>query len=84
MQTAHTKSQTNVPRWLNPRGRVAPAADVSDVMREQLEYLIAHTDSGFCGCDDCERYLRVEGNPDGWCSKIAMRATELKKNTGLA
>ena len=40
--------------------RVPEPADESDVMREQLEYLIAHaTDRGACGCSECQRYLRV-------------------------
>jgi hypothetical protein len=35
-------------------------ADETDVMREQLEYLIAHTEGEVeCGCAECERYLRV-------------------------
>ena len=40
--------------------RVAEPADESDVMREQLEYLIGHaTEPGACGCSECQRYLRV-------------------------
>ena len=40
--------------------RVPEPADESDVMREQLEYLIAHaTEPGTCGCSACQRYLRV-------------------------
>ena len=40
--------------------RVPGPADVSDVMREQLEYLIGHaTDPGACGCSDCQRYIQV-------------------------
>jgi hypothetical protein len=40
--------------------RVPEPADESDVMREQLEYLIAHaTERGTCDCSDCQRYLRV-------------------------
>ena len=40
--------------------RVPEPADESDVMREQLEYLIAHTsERGNCGCSECQRYLRV-------------------------
>ena len=35
-------------------------ADEADVMREQLEYLIAHTDGEVqYGCPECQRYLRV-------------------------
>jgi len=41
--------------------RVPEPADESDVMREQLEYLIAHTsERGNCGCSECQRYLRVQ------------------------
>lgn len=32
------------------------AADTSEVMREQLDYLIEHVASGKCGCSDCRRY----------------------------
>jgi len=40
--------------------RVPEPADESDVMREQLEYLIAHaSERGNCGCSECQRYLRV-------------------------
>jgi hypothetical protein len=40
--------------------RVPEPADACDVMREQLEYLIAHaTEQGICACYDCQRYLRV-------------------------
>jgi len=40
--------------------RVPEPADENDVLREQLEYLIAHvSEQGVCGCPDCERYLRV-------------------------
>jgi len=40
--------------------RAAEPADETDVMREQLEYLIGHaTDPGACGCSECQRYLRV-------------------------
>ena len=40
--------------------RVPEPADESDVMREQLEYLIGHaTERGACGCSECQRYLRV-------------------------
>jgi hypothetical protein len=39
--------------------RVPEPADPNDVMREQLEYLIDHTERGACGCHECERYLRV-------------------------
>lgn len=40
--------------------RVPEAADESEVLREQLEYLIDHTaDQVQCGCPECQRYLRV-------------------------
>ena len=40
--------------------RVPEPAHESDVMREQLEYLIGHaTERGACGCSECQRYLRV-------------------------
>jgi hypothetical protein len=39
--------------------RVLEPADESDVMREQLEYLIGHAGRGVCGCSECQRYLRV-------------------------
>ena len=37
---------------------VAPAA-ADDVMREQLEFLIEHMATGYCGCSFCNRYLRA-------------------------
>lgn len=40
--------------------RVPGSADESDVLREQLEYLIGHaTEPGACGCSECQRYLQV-------------------------
>jgi len=40
--------------------RMEEPADETEVMREQLEYLIAHTtDEVQCGCSECQRYLRV-------------------------
>lgn len=40
--------------------RAPEPADESDVLREQLEYLIGHaTDQGACGCSECQRYLQV-------------------------
>lgn len=39
--------------------RISEPADENDVMREQLEYLIAHAAEGACGCSACQRYLRV-------------------------
>jgi hypothetical protein len=45
--------QTEMPRIPEP-------ADETDVMREQLEYLIEHAaHEGPCGCSECQRYLRV-------------------------
>jgi hypothetical protein len=44
--------------WSLPR--VPEPADESDVMREQLEYLIANaTERGACDCPEYQRYLRV-------------------------
>ena len=39
--------------------RVVIAADANDVMREQLEFLIEHTQAGDCGCAQCNRYHRA-------------------------
>ena len=40
--------------------RIPEPADETDVMREQLEYLIGHAaQPGACGCSECQRYLRV-------------------------
>lgn len=40
------------------RTPAAPAE--TDILREQLEYLIDHaTGSPQCGCSECQRYLRV-------------------------
>jgi len=40
--------------------RIPEPADETEVMREQLEYLIAHTTQDApCGCTECQRYLRV-------------------------
>jgi hypothetical protein len=39
--------------------RVVVAADVNDVMREQLEFLIEHAQGGDCGCPQCNRYHRA-------------------------
>jgi hypothetical protein len=39
--------------------RVVVAADVNDVMREQLEFLIEHAQGGDCGCQQCNRYHRA-------------------------
>ena len=41
------------------RALVIAAADVNDVMRDQLEYLIVHAERGTCGCLHCQRYLRA-------------------------
>ena len=36
------------------------SANENDVMREQLEYLIDHTEQHVqCGCAECRRYLRA-------------------------
>jgi hypothetical protein len=40
--------------------RIPEAADETDILREQLEYLIAHAAQEVqCGCSECQRYLRV-------------------------
>ncbi len=40
--------------------RIPEAADESDVLHEQLDYLIEHAASDVqCGCSECRRYLRV-------------------------
>ena len=40
--------------------RAPEPADESDVMREQLEYLIRHaTEPGICSCSECQRFIRV-------------------------
>jgi len=39
--------------------RVIAAAEVNEVMREQLELLIEHARGGTCGCAECDRYLRA-------------------------
>jgi hypothetical protein len=44
---------------LPARPPVVEAADAHDVMRDQLEQLIEHAQDGVCGCEQCERYLRV-------------------------
>jgi len=38
---------------------VIAAANASEVMREQLDYLIEHAGGGTCGCRECQRYLRA-------------------------
>jgi len=37
--------------------RTIRAADVNEVMREQLDFLIEHAERGTCGCRQCHRYL---------------------------
>ena len=44
---------------LAARPLVIKAADVHEVMREQLDLLIEHAQDGVCGCEQCERYSRV-------------------------
>jgi hypothetical protein len=40
--------------------RIPEPADETDVLREQLEYLIEHAAQEVqCGCSECQRYLRV-------------------------
>lgn len=43
-----------------PKGaNVVEAAEVGEVLHEQLETLIRHTEERTCGCPDCIRYMRV-------------------------
>ena len=40
--------------------RIPETADDSDILREQLDYLIEHAASeAQCGCAECRRYHRV-------------------------
>jgi len=40
--------------------RIPEPADETDILREQLEYLIEHAArNAQCGCSECRRYLRV-------------------------
>jgi len=40
--------------------RIPEPADETDILREQLEYLIEHAaGNAQCGCSECQRYLRV-------------------------
>ena len=39
--------------------RTTAAADVHEVMREQLDLLIEHARNGVCACEQCDRYLRA-------------------------
>ena len=40
--------------------RIPEPADETDILREQLEYLIEHAAGNTqCGCSECQRYLRV-------------------------
>lgn len=40
--------------------RTIPAADIADVLFDQLDYLVEHTKTGICGCDICRRYWAVK------------------------
>ena len=52
-------TKTTPYKALSP-SRIQEPADESDVMHEQLEYLIGHAaEPGICGCSECQRYLRV-------------------------
>ena len=46
------------PKALPARNLCIPAAPVNEVLREQLDYLIGHSETRTrpCGCTDCERY----------------------------
>ena len=40
--------------------RIPEPADETDILREQLDYLIEHASrNAQCGCSECQRYLRV-------------------------
>jgi hypothetical protein len=39
----------------------AVPGDLHAIMREQLDFLIEHAESGCAGCGFCERYARVKG-----------------------
>ena len=42
------------------RQRIPEPANETDILREQLEYLVGHAASNpQCGCSECQRYLRV-------------------------
>jgi hypothetical protein len=44
----------------NELSRIPEPAAETEVMREQLEYLIEHrAQADGCACSDCQRYLRV-------------------------
>ncbi|MGH9658836.1 MAG: hypothetical protein ACRD96_09845 [Bryobacteraceae bacterium] len=38
---------------------IEPPAEVHEVMREQLEFLIGHAEAGICDCSQCSRYKRA-------------------------
>ena len=58
-QVTPEKSNSVVSVGLAAPSRVVAAADVNDVMREQLEYLIEHAQGGPCDCQRCHRYQRA-------------------------
>jgi hypothetical protein len=58
-QVTPGKSNPAAPDGLALTPRVVGAADVNDVMREQLEYLIEHAQGGPCGCPRCQRYQQA-------------------------
>jgi hypothetical protein len=40
--------------------RIPESADETDILREQLEYLIEHAAANVqCGCSECQRYSKV-------------------------
>ena len=47
------------PIGLSAHSQIVTAADTHEVMREQLDYLIEHAQSGPCGCAQCHRYQRA-------------------------
>ena len=58
-QVTPEKSDSAVRVGLAVPSRVVAAADVNDVMREQLEFLIEHAHDGPCDCQRCHRYQRA-------------------------
>ena len=59
IQVTPEKANSAETAQLATRPLVIAAANVNDVMLEQLEYLIEHAQGGICGCAQCTRYLRA-------------------------
>ncbi len=47
------------PEQVADRPRVIRAASADEAMIEFLKSLIAHVNGVFCGCEDCQRYLKA-------------------------